>query len=97
MVTGMCNDAEVMTNEQEGKAHIFLKFLKQIQYIRLDRDIECRYRFIGHDVWARTSAQAIGFAAAATGEGVRERLDVQDSAAARAISEHARPFQRVPT
>ena len=74
MVTGMCNDAEVMTNEQEGKAHIFLKFLKQIQHIRLDGDIECRYRFIGHDeLWARDKrASNRDSLPLATGEGVRE-------------------------
>ena len=47
MVTGMGDDAEVMTDEHEGQTHLRLKLFQQVQNISLDRYIKRRHGFVG--------------------------------------------------
>ena len=48
-VANPLHDAQIMGNEQVGKAELLTKLHQQIDYLRLNRDIESRNRLIAND------------------------------------------------
>jgi hypothetical protein len=48
-IAHMGHDRKVMADEQEGQSHLALKLISEVQDIGLDRDIERRHAFVGHD------------------------------------------------
>jgi hypothetical protein len=45
----MPNDGEIMRNEDVREAEALLEIAKQVDHLRLDRDIEGRDRFVAYD------------------------------------------------
>ena len=45
----MFDNAQVVRDEEEGKAEPALKVLKKIDDLRLDRHVQCRNRFVRND------------------------------------------------
>src|SRR5262245_60476720 len=48
-VAQVLDDAEVMRDEEHGEPELPLQVLEQVQYLRLDRDVERRYGLVGDD------------------------------------------------
>src|SRR3954469_15084058 len=40
---------QIVGDEQVGQAAMLLKLREEIQYLCLNRDVECRYRLVTHD------------------------------------------------
>ena len=45
-IADMANNAQVVADEEVGQSEIFLKILKEIEYLRLNRDIKRGHRFV---------------------------------------------------
>ena len=43
------DDTQIMGNHDDGGTKLFLHFLNQLQYLRLDGHVQRRCRFIGND------------------------------------------------
>ena len=48
-IAGVCNDTQIMADEEEGNSAISLDLIQQVKHIGLDRHIECCNTFIGDD------------------------------------------------
>ena len=48
-IADMSNDSEVMGYEKIGEIIFFLNIHEQVDYLRLNGNIECGYRFIAYD------------------------------------------------
>ena len=49
VVRDVPDDAEIVRNEEVREAEVALQVGKQVQHLRLDRDVERRDRLVGHD------------------------------------------------
>ena len=52
-IADMFDDAQVMRNKNIGQMIFFLKLIQQIQYLRLNRHIQCGNRFIADHQFRR--------------------------------------------
>ena len=59
-IADMSNDSEIMGYEKIGEIIFFLDIHEQIDYLRLNGNIECGYRFVAYD--------KIGIAGQSTGD-----------------------------
>ena len=71
------DDQQVMGHEEIGEAEFLLQFLEGVENLRLDGDVEGRYRLVAHDE-LRRGGEGSGDADALT-LATRERVDVTRS------------------
>lgn len=55
-VTHLADNRQVVTDEQHGQAQFILKILQQIEYLCLNRYIQCRCRFITNQETGRVAS-----------------------------------------